>query len=86
MFHTDSCRTRKLNLYPGSLLEQIILMVLFTESCRELKLVGCGLGSRCVFTTSLSIPEAYVYFPLEEQKIHVLFQWDYQVSAAPPQV
>lgn len=36
---------------------------LFTESCRELKLVGRGLGSECVFRTSLGILEGYVYFP-----------------------
>lgn len=48
--------------------------------------VGCGLGSGCAFRTSLSILEEYVYFPLEEERIHVLFQWDYQVSAAPPKI
>lgn len=66
MFSTNWDRTWELSLYTGRLLTQIKLMefgALFTESCRELKLVGRGPGSECVFRTSLGIPEGCVYFP-----------------------
>lgn len=52
------------------------------EGRRELKLAGRGLGSGCVFRTSLDRGGMFIF---QEQEIHVLFQWDYQVSTAPPQ-